>query len=125
MSIGTSASYILLLLIRGPTTGTANSIHLRRIDRVIFIGNFFTVITKKSMHMHTNLEFILIMTKLIVHIPVIFKQRLELCRVPTYDSEDHGQSMFTRTQYRSRGTSHCDPDVKMIIDSTGQYLLLV
>src|SRR5258705_13115454 len=99
MSIDASACYILLLLVRRPTTRATNPIHLCRIDRIIFISNLFTIITKKSMHVHTNLEFIYIMTKMVLHFPVIFKQRLELCRVATNDGEDDRQSMFTCTQY--------------------------
>src|SRR6188768_123384 len=99
MSVGASARYILLFLVRRPTTRATYPIHLCRIDRVIFISNFLTIITKKSMHMHTCLEFIFIMAKMVIHILVIFKQRLELCWVATNDSEDHRQSMFTCTQY--------------------------
>src|SRR4030095_4920052 len=118
MSAGPSASYILFLLIRRPATRSTYSVHLCRIDRVIFISNFFTVITKKSMHMHAYLEFILVMTKMVVHFLIICEQRLELRWIATNDGEDHRQSVFACTQHRFRCASHCDPHIKMIINST-------
>src|SRR5678815_4714791 len=118
MSVGASARDILLLLIRRPATGTTHSIHLGRINWIIFISNFITIITKKSMHMHTYLEFFLIMTKMIILFLVIFKQGFELCWIATNDGEDHRQSIFACSQYRFRCTSYCDPYIKVIINST-------
>src|SRR5687768_8162607 len=99
MAIATTAGYVLLFLVRRPTATTTHSIHLCRIDRVILISNSFTIITKKRMHVYTNLEFIHIMTIVIVHFFIVFKQWLELCWVATNDRKNHGQSMFTCSQY--------------------------
>src|SRR6187399_6356 len=99
MSITTSACYILLLLIRRPSTTTTHSIHLCRIDRVILVGNLFTVIAKKCMHVNANLEFFHIVTIMFVHFFIVFKQGLELFWIASNDRKDHRQPMFACTQY--------------------------
>src|SRR4030095_3200825 len=109
MPITPSASNVLRFLKWRPTPGTSYPIHLCRIDRIIFISNLFTIITKKRMHVYTYLEFIHIMFKMTVYILVIFKQRLELCRVTANDCEDHRQSMFSGTQHRLWCTANSDP----------------
>src|SRR5204862_1854713 len=99
MPVLTSADIILLFLVRRPSPTLAYSIHLRGVDGVIFISYFLTVFTKKCMHMHTYLEFIYIMTKLLVQILVIIKQWFELYRIATNDSKYYRQPMFSSSYY--------------------------
>src|SRR5688572_6151264 len=99
MAIATPSCYVLLLLIRRPTATATHSIHLCGIDRVILISDLFTVVAKKSMHVYTYLEFFHIMSIMIVHFFIVFKQRLELFWITSNDRKDHRQSMFACTQY--------------------------
>src|SRR5689334_2207740 len=115
MATAASSCFILLWLIRWPSTAAAYPVHLCRINRVIIGSSFFTVFAKESMHVYTYAELAHIMTKLFIHVFIIIKQRFELNRAAANDRKYHRQTKLTGTNNRFGCTADSDPYIQVII----------
>src|SRR5688572_13040115 len=89
VAIFSTALYILLWLIRRPSSLTSYSCHLCSIQWVVFISSLLTIFSEEGMHMNAYLKILWVMTKMFIHFFIVFKQGLELCRITTNDSKDH------------------------------------
>jgi len=119
-----SSLFELLRLIRRPTPLPADPVHLGRVQRVVLVCCLSAVFPKKRMHVHTHLQTILVVTKVLVHLAVIIKQRFEVGRVATNNGKDHRQAKSRGPHHRFRCTANSYPDVELVVDCPGQNFLV-
>src|SRR5690606_27232815 len=109
MSMHRTTKVVLHPLIRGPSSGSSDSVHLCSINRVVLVRHSLTILTKESMHMNTYLKIFWIMPIIISCLTIYFKQRLKVLGIHTDNGKHYRLPHFTCTNNRRSRSSHSNP----------------
>src|SRR5690606_4323466 len=107
-----------------PSSVSTNSIHLRSIVWKILVCNCPAVFSDQRMRVDAYLKLTIVMAMLLILSSVEVKQWHELPRIPSNNGHHQGESQSSSPLYRSRCSSHRNPNRQIIVLGPGQHFLI-